>query len=37
MENMGKQGDTDRMFAEINTLINVWQSCRETLIEYETL
>jgi len=37
MENMGKQGDTDRMFAEINTLINVWQSCRETLIEYEIL
>ena len=37
MENMGKQGDTDRMFAEIDTLINVWQSCRETLIEYEIL
>ena len=37
MENMGKQGDTDRMFAEIDTLMDVWQSCRATLVEHDIL
>ena len=37
MENMGKQGDTDRMFSEIETLVDVWQSCRATLVQYEIL